>query len=544
MSNAKKTLIAGGLVSSAGILISKILSIVYVIPFSSLVGDGNMQYYSYAFDIFTYILNISTAGLPFAIASLVARHLTNDDYRTIMLIKRISLVLMSALGFLGMSFVFILAEPLALQVLPVGATAMDIQITTNVMRIISIALLIVPILACYRGFYQGFKEMQLYASNQVIEQIVRISFILIAGVIVVYVLDVDRIWVVYLAVFATTIAAISALAQLLKFDLNKSKEIKPLANKQASRLMSTKKILISLFRLALPFLIIAVLGEAFRIVDLFAFNKNMEVYGYSAFEAGYLFGILKFQIAKLTAIPMILASGFSIALIPYVSEQVAKRNFVKVRKTIMEIIETVMYLAIPMVVCLAVFAQPIYYVMYGSESLDIATSMLQWASLDALVGTIAPIISYLLVSLKLVKINLRNLTIGVILKLVLVIPMIQNFGYIGAILSTVIPIAIVLGLNLFSLQKKYQLNFKILFKRILKITIIMLISIIPAYVLILVLGPIPTANRIISVVILGCYGLLTIVTYFGLSYALGLPQRILHLDLTQIISKIKRMIKR
>ena len=67
----KHSLILGGLTSSAGIFISKAIGILYVTPFTMLATDANLVYYARAYNIYEIVLNVSIAGLPFAIATIL-----------------------------------------------------------------------------------------------------------------------------------------------------------------------------------------------------------------------------------------------------------------------------------------------------------------------------------------------------------------------------------------------------------------------------------------------------------------------------------------
>ncbi|MGL5977587.1 MAG: oligosaccharide flippase family protein [Erysipelotrichaceae bacterium] len=539
MSSKKQTLIKGGLISSAGIFITKIIGILYITPFTALIGEHNMQFYAYAFDIYTYILNIAIAGLPFAIATLVSYYVTKNDYKTTLLIKRLSLGMMCVLGFLGMSAVILFSMPLAKMSTPADISAADLLITRNVMVVISLALFFVPVLSSYRGFYQGFKEMQMYANNQVLEQISRVAFLLGCGSIAVLVFKTDQIWAVYFAVLSTSVSAIIALIQMIFFDRKKIKRIKRLAAQQEGIPVEAKALLFEMVKIALPFLLVAMLGESYRIIDLATFNKNLEAYGYSASMASTIYSISKLKVAKLTSIPMILASGFSIAIIPYITESLAKKNYKQLRKSINEVFDSVLFLALPLAFALFLFAKPIYYVMYGNVNLDLGSDILAWYAFDSLIGTIAPVFSYLLMSLKLVKINIRNLLFGAILKIVLVVPLIRMFGYPGAILSTVIPITMVVCLGLYEMRARYQVNWMVSLKR----AIHMLFSLAAMFVVgkvLMALGlQVFDQNRLVAIIELGIVGGLSVLAYAGMSLYLKLPQRIFHLDLDGLLAQVK-----
>ena len=80
-SNTKKSIIAGALVSSAGIFFSKLIGLLYSIPFNDILGSSvNVLYYGMTQTWYMYLLSVCQAGFPFAIASLVARYVSKGDY--------------------------------------------------------------------------------------------------------------------------------------------------------------------------------------------------------------------------------------------------------------------------------------------------------------------------------------------------------------------------------------------------------------------------------------------------------------------------------
>ena len=77
----RKSIIISGLIGSAGIFLSKFIGLFYAVPFSAILGsDLNSAYYGVAYQLYSYLLNICTAGFPLAIATLVAKYMAHDDY--------------------------------------------------------------------------------------------------------------------------------------------------------------------------------------------------------------------------------------------------------------------------------------------------------------------------------------------------------------------------------------------------------------------------------------------------------------------------------
>ena len=60
----KNSFIQGTLIASFSLIFIKILGAVYVIPFYKIIGESGGTLYSYAYNIYSLFLNISTEGIP------------------------------------------------------------------------------------------------------------------------------------------------------------------------------------------------------------------------------------------------------------------------------------------------------------------------------------------------------------------------------------------------------------------------------------------------------------------------------------------------
>ena len=122
----KQSLLIGALTSSFGIFVSKLLGLLYYSPLSAIAGESNMAFYSIVYTYYDLLLQISQAGIPFAIASLVAKYYAKGDYKTVLLVRKMGtsvvLGLSAATGF----FLILMAGPLARQSLGISAPETDI----------------------------------------------------------------------------------------------------------------------------------------------------------------------------------------------------------------------------------------------------------------------------------------------------------------------------------------------------------------------------------------------------------------------------------
>ena len=70
----KNTLMEGAIVATLGIIIVKVMGLLYVIPFNAIIGEQGGALYGYAYNIYQLFLSISSAGFPFAISKLTSEY--------------------------------------------------------------------------------------------------------------------------------------------------------------------------------------------------------------------------------------------------------------------------------------------------------------------------------------------------------------------------------------------------------------------------------------------------------------------------------------
>lgn len=543
ISKKKQSIIAGGLISSAGIFFAKFIGLFYAVPYNSLLGSAeNIAYYGVAFQIYSYLLNICTAGFPFAIATLIAKYSARGDYQTSLLIKKLSSSLMMCFGFGMMILVILFSSPLAGLVLPEDASSTGtMQI---VLILISFALFFVPILSSVRGFYQGLKHMEVYALSQVLEQIARVAFLLTASAIAVYALNQDRVWALYFGVLSASVAAILAIVHIKFYDKKQMKELHHLAQTQKISPNKDKQVILKeLLLIAMPYLVVAILGYSDTIVNTLFLNKGLEAHGNTESEIVLISGTINYGVLKLMSIPMILAPGFSSAIIPHITAALTHRDFKLVRKNVRDCVDIVLYIGLPISFCLFVFAKPLYAILFPPadiRNLDQCAQILSWFSIEAFLNTIGPIFTALLMSVGLRRLNIRNLFIMMVTKFAVAYPLLSIFGYKGIVYSSILAMGLFIILDAHALSSRFHINWKYTFHKVL----IILLGMAAVYAVAQVCSLIGLkgygSGRIMSLLQLAVSGTLSMLAYFAITYVFQIPQTILHLDLSKITRKFKR----
>ena len=149
-----------------------------------------------SYNIYSIFLLISTAGIPGAVAKQVARYNTLNEYRVGQRLFKTGVKLMLVLGVVSAGIMYF-AAPLYAQ------SPQEIP----VYRSLSAAVLIIPFLSIFRGYFQGYAQMAPSAVSQFVEQLARIIYLLGATYVIMEMRHGNYVAAVVQSTFAAFIGA-------------------------------------------------------------------------------------------------------------------------------------------------------------------------------------------------------------------------------------------------------------------------------------------------------------------------------------------------
>ena len=176
----KSNFLNGAFITTLGIVISKILGVIYVIFFHNIVGDSGGALYGYGYTVYTFFLSIASLGIPLSISKIVSEYQALGYYsikrRVFILSKKISLLL----GFISFLLIMFLA-PIISHIIIGKGDINHIKDIIFVIRISGIALLIIPVLSIYRAYFEGHRLFIEPSVSGILEQLFRVSIIIIGS---------------------------------------------------------------------------------------------------------------------------------------------------------------------------------------------------------------------------------------------------------------------------------------------------------------------------------------------------------------------------
>lgn len=463
--------------------ISKFLGMIYIIPFNELVGPKGGALYYYAYNPYTILISISTVGIPMAISKIVSKYNSLGDYETGLRIFRASFLLMIVTGFLAFITLFISAEWLASKFVLDDVLNNKVEDVKQVIRMVSFALLIVPAMSVVRGFFQGNQKMEPTAISQVVEQIVRIVFLLIAAFIVIKVYQGSITLAVSFATFAAFVGALASCFVLLLAWKKRHTLIKKekKARKKTPPYVTTKALMIELLSYAGPFVLVGITIPLYQLVDSFTFNRAMIV-SENAEIAELSLSAITFYGHKLIIIPVTLATGLSLTIVPALTESFTKRNRPKLISEVNQSLQIVLFFVIPAVVGLMALSYEAYGSLFGMENLSLTGDLLRWYAPVALLFALYTVSSAILQGINEQRYALISLTAGFLVKVIFNSMLIHMFLGKGSIIATGLAVGVAVIINLWRIQQAINFSYIQTLKRTLFMVIFSIIMFVFIYV--------------------------------------------------------------
>ena len=180
MSNApkKQNFLQGATLLAAATLIVKVIGAVYKIPLQAVLGKIGYSYFSSAYDIYTLLLLISTAGLPVAMSRMISEASSLGDYARTRKVYNTSRAIFLIIGAVSTALMMFFCQALAnSQKQPDAALAIFC---------LAPSAFLMAVISTYRGFFQGQGNMLPTSKSQVLEAVFKLGAGLAIAVLVLH----------------------------------------------------------------------------------------------------------------------------------------------------------------------------------------------------------------------------------------------------------------------------------------------------------------------------------------------------------------------
>ena len=443
------TFLKGAAVLGAAGMLVKVLGAFFRIPLGNIIGSDGMGYYQVGYTIYNFLLAFTAAGFPTAISKLVSEKRAQGDHRGAHKVFKVSFKLLFGLGAAGMLIIAVFAGFLA-------NTVFSNPKAYYAVLAMSPAIFFVSLLAAFRGYFQGMKDMKPTAISQIVEQAARVTLGLSLAILIIYIISAEVQYAAAAASFGAGAGAIVGTLAMARIYMKKRGKIFR-SIQEGARIEedSVPSIIRDLLKVAVPIAIGASVVPMINMFDTFLVVRRLQDIGFTYFEANSLYGQLQGMANTLINLPQVLTVAIAVSLVPVISESYTRGDDAAVKSDTRSAVRVGLLMGLPASIGLLVLAGPIMSLLYPNE--PASAGQVLFALAPAVIFlTQVQVLTGVLQGLGKAHIPVRNLLIGAFFKLIItyILTGIPAVNVRGAAIGTVMAYAIAFSLNLYSVKKE------------------------------------------------------------------------------------------
>lgn len=519
----KNSFIGGAFIATLGIIIVKVIGLLYVVPFNAIIGEQGGALYGYAYNIYMLFLSISSAGFPFAISKITSEYSALGLKKTVRDTYKIATRLIFVISVLIFILLFIFAPQIGKLIIGNATGGNTYEDIGFVIRMVSFAILIVPFLSVTKGFLQGHKFISPTSLSQVIEQIVRVLVILLGSFVALKIFDSSLKTAVGIAVSGAFFGGLIAYLYL-RYKISKTKLLNE--NKEdEERTISTKEICKKILTYSVPFILISLVYNLYNTVDMILISRTMnDILKIPVNITESVVSVFTTWGIKLNSILLAITTGLTTSLLPNIVSSYTKGNMNDVNNKFNKSIQCVLLIIVPITIFLSFLVKPVWTLFYGTSTYGpIVYKMFVFVGLF---GGLYSIVVNTLQGLSKYKLVITTVLIGFVINAVLDVPLMlamNNMGYdpsYGASIAAILGYGTSTFISLIVLNKKYGFKFTDTAKKLPGYIISWTVFTVTVFILKLII-PTTLHGRLIQIPILALFGIISFGIYIIINYFNG-----------------------
>lgn len=462
-------IVQGGILAAASILV-RIIGMVYRIPVTRILGPVGNSYYSAAYEVYSMVLLISSFSLPLAVSKLVSARMAAEQPKAAYKIFKCTLTFALVSGGIGALLIFFGAGFFS-----------DVLVNTPesklALQVLAPTILVVAVMGCMRGYFQGLGTMVPTAVSQIVEQIINAAVSIGAAYVLFhYGLKIDAVLGTKTAAYAygaagstlgTGLGALSGLL-FLAFLVAAYRHVmrrKMAVSREERREESTAEIYYMLILTIMPVILSTAVYNLSGIIDQGIFKHLMALKNYDSMGIDELWGIYSGEYKLLTNVPIAVASAMASSTIPVLTRARIAKDRKEMRRKTENAIRFVMVICIPCAVGLSVLATPILTLLFGAKDhLQLSALLLQTGSLSVVLYGMSTLTNGILQGMDKMRLPVIHAAISLALHVVLlvVLLMVTNLNIHTVVWANIFFAFLMCILNSRSIAKymRYRQEFK------------------------------------------------------------------------------------
>lgn len=477
--NKKQSFMEGVMTLLFAQIVVKVLGLAYRLVITNVngFGDEGNGLYGAGYQIYTLLLAIASIGVPSAIAKLVSERIAVGKNKEAHDVFKVALLLFGVIGGIGTLALFFGAEFIATYFIGNPSVA-------GVMKALSPAVFFVAVSAVIRGYFNGMYNMKATSNSQILEQFFKSSFTIMLVLLIRFLATTNPANIANIfnlseanvteamAVFAnlaSTLAAFCSFIYLYIFYNKRKKEIwRDINNSKGEyKKYSKRSIIKTILKFSIPISLASIVAAINRNIDTVTVINGVktllqnQMFGTAeaiTAEATRLYGILSGKVDMLIGLPTALNVAFATALVPTISEAIAKKDTKTAKRRIAFSMRVTLLIALPCAVGMAVLAEPILTLLFPNATAIEAPVLLKLSSLIIIFTLINQTLGGALQGLGKVMIPAVSLACGALVKVIINLTLIPVIGINGAPIGSIACVLTAMIMELYFLHKNIKLD--------------------------------------------------------------------------------------
>ena len=441
-SNKKQSFLHGTMLLALSTAIVKIIGAFYSIPLKHIIGDQGFGYYSTAYEIYTLLLMISTAGLPVAMSRMISQASSLGHYRQVRKIYTVSRTIFLTLGLIGTLLMTLFCRQLAnFQEQPDAWAAIGT---------LGPCCFLICLMSTYRGFFQGQSNMKPTSVSQVLEALCKLV-VGIAAAVLLGIYTTSKAYPAAGAIFGVTMSCLLS-SVYLNYCFRKAYRDIPMTDEPVS---SGKEIAKGLLAIAVPITIGSAGLQILTVLETKVYMGQL-LQDMTQYQADVQKGIYNFT-QKIFNMPCAFITPITISAIPAITAQLTRKEFQSAKATEESAARVTALISAPCAVGLAVLAEPVTALLggYTGERLELATSLMVILGICIIFNAIVLLTNAIMQAHGHVNLPVINMFVGGIVKLaaVFILTGNPNIGILGTPIGSLLCYLCITVLNLLTMKR-------------------------------------------------------------------------------------------
>jgi len=438
----KQTFLHGTMLLAMATAIVKIIGALYKIPLNAIIGEQGFGYYSTAYEIYTVLLMISTAGLPVAMSRMISQANSLGHYRQVRKIYAVSRTIFLTLGLIGTLLMTLFCRQLAaFQEQPDAWAAIGT---------LGPCCFLICLMSTYRGFFQGQSNMLPTSVSQVLEAAVKLVVGIVAALIIMH--NTAKVSMAAAgAIFGVTMSCLLS-SVYLNHCFRKAFKAMPSGDDTVT---SGKDIAKGLLAIAIPITIGSAGLQILTVLETKIYMSQLLV-TVTQDMADTQKGIYNMT-QTIFNMPCAFITPITISIIPAITALLTTNDHRSAKETAESAVRVTGLISAPCAVGLAVLAEPVTALLggYTGEKLALATQLMAVLGVCIVFNAVVLLTNAIMQAHGHVNIPVINMFIGGILKLVAVFVLTGNphIGIVGTPIGSLLCYLCITILNIFSIRR-------------------------------------------------------------------------------------------